>query len=259
MRLDVSFAVNKLCQFMHSPTVAHWQVVKRLLHYLQHMKSYGLCVSKDSSLEMQCFTDSDWGGDVDDHRSTSGYAISRPFNNSVMGRELCIVELEVQPNKHLVVDTCHLESPCPAPPTWDQMFSKERVDQAKEAINVLMKNANVIFGGDMNWDNKLDGHFPSPDGWIDAWAELIPGEDGWTYDTKSNQMLSGNRTLQKRLDRFICNLHDFRISKIDMIGTEAMPGLSHIKEKKVRKEVKMLELPVFPSDHYGLLLTISAQ
>ncbi|KAF2303728.1 hypothetical protein GH714_021488 [Hevea brasiliensis] len=49
---------------------------------------------------------------------------SRPFNNSVMGRELCIVELEVQPNKHLVVATSHLESPCPAPPTWDQMFSK---------------------------------------------------------------------------------------------------------------------------------------
>ncbi|KAF2304695.1 hypothetical protein GH714_037508 [Hevea brasiliensis] len=85
---------------------------------------------------------------------------SRPFNNSVMGRELCIVELEVQPNKHLVVATSHLESPCPAPPTWDQMFSKERVDQAKEAINLLMKNANVIFGGDMNWDDKLDGHFP---------------------------------------------------------------------------------------------------
>ncbi|KAJ9169121.1 hypothetical protein P3X46_020583 [Hevea brasiliensis] len=184
---------------------------------------------------------------------------SRPFNNSVMGRELCIVELEVQPNKHLVVATSHLESPCPAPPTWDQMFSKERVDQAKEAINLLMKNANVIFGGDMNWDDKLDGHFPLPDGWIDAWAELRPGENGWTYDTKSNQMLSGNRTLQKRLDRFICNLHDFRISRIDMIGMEAIPGLSHIKEKKVRKEVKMLELPVFPSDHYGLLLTISGQ
>lgn len=176
-----------------------------------------------------------------------------------MGRELCIAELEVQPNKPLVVATSHLESPCPAPPTWNQMFSKERVDQAKEAMNLLKKNSNVIFGGDMNWDDKLDGQFPLSDGWMDAWAELRPGENGWTYDTKSNQMLSGNRTLQKRLDRFVCHLRDFRISKIDMIGMEAIPGLSHIKEKKVRKEVKMLELPVFPSDHYGLLLTISFQ
>ncbi|KAL9355792.1 hypothetical protein Peur_053762 [Populus x canadensis] len=136
--------------------------------------------------------------------------------NSIMERELCIAELEVPGKKSLVVATSHLESPCPAPPKWDQMFSKERVDQAKEAINLLKKNSNVIFCGDMNWDDKLDGQFPFPDGWVDAWVELKPGNNGWTYDPTK------------------CCL-----------------------EKKVRKEVKMLELPVLPSDHYGLLLTIS--
>jgi tyrosyl-DNA phosphodiesterase 2 len=40
-----------------------------------------------------------------------------------------------------------------------------------------------------------------------------------------------------------------KISKIDMIGKEAIPGLSYIKEKKVRKDLKMLDLPVLPSDH----------
>lgn len=180
-----------------------------------------------------------------------------PFRNSIMGRELCVAEVEVQENKPLVVATSHLESPCPGPPTWDQMFSKERVEQAKEAINLLKKNPNVIFCGDMNWDDKLDGKFPLPDGWVDAWTELRPGENGWTYDTKSNKMLSGNRTLQKRLDRFICSLRDFKIIRIDMIGVEAIPGLLYVKEKKVRKEMQKLELPVLPSDHYGLLLTIS--
>ncbi len=72
-------------------------------------------------------------------------------------------------------------------------------------------------------------------------------------------MLAGNRTLQKRLDRFICNLRDFKISGIDMIGMDAIPGLSYSNDKKVRKEIKKLELPVLPSDHYGLLLTISKQ
>ncbi|KAL5578827.1 hypothetical protein UlMin_011269 [Ulmus minor] len=182
-----------------------------------------------------------------------------PFGNSIMGRELCVAEIEVKKDKPLVVATSHLESPCPGPPTWDQMFSKERVEQAKEAINILKKNQNVIFGGDMNWDDKLDGKFPFPDGWIDAWAELKPGENGWTYDTKSNKMLSGNRALQKRLDRFICQFHDFKICGIEMIGMEAIPGLSHIKEKKVKKEIKKLELPVLPSDHYGLLLSIQSK
>ncbi|CAN1811257.1 Tyrosyl-DNA phosphodiesterase 2 [Linum perenne] len=183
----------------------------------------------------------------------------RPFSNSIMGRELCTAELKVDGNKPLVVATSHLESPCPGPPKWDQMFSKERVVQANEAIDFLKENPNVIFCGDMNWDDKLDGQFPLPSGWVDVWTELKAGDNGYTYDTKSNQMLTGNRTLQKRLDRFLCNLRDFKVSSIEMVGKEAIPGLSYTKEKKVRHEVKKLELPVLPSDHYGLLLTLSAR
>lgn len=181
---------------------------------------------------------------------------SKPFDNSIMGRKLCSAEIEVAKDLRLVVATSHLESPCPAPPKWDQMFSKERVDQAKAAIKVLEQNPNVIFCGDMNWDDKLDGPFPLPEGWIDVWTELRPGEIGYTYDTKTNKMLTGNRTLQKRLDRFICSLRDFKISKIEMIGKDPIPGLFYCKEKKVRNEVKKLTLPVLPSDHYGLLLEI---
>ncbi|KAL8468998.1 hypothetical protein ACS0TY_031992 [Phlomoides rotata] len=181
---------------------------------------------------------------------------SRPFHNSIMGRELCVAEVEIQPDTIIVVATSHLESPCPGPPTWDQMLSKERVVQANEAVKFLEKNQNAIFCGDMNWDDKLDGPFPLLDGWIDAWTELRPGEVGWTYDTRSNKMLSGNRALQKRLDRFICKLKDFKIGRIEMIGRDAIPGLSYVKEKKVRGQVKEMELPVLPSDHYGLLLTI---
>ncbi|OVA07812.1 zinc finger protein [Macleaya cordata] len=157
----------------------------------------------------------------------------KPFSNSIMGRELCLTEIEVGGggSKQLVVATSHLESPCPAPPKWNQMYSKERVAQAREAIILLKDSPNVILGGDMNWDDKLDGQFPLPDGWVDAWSELRPGEIGYTYDTKSNQMLSGNRTLQKRLDRFLCNLRDFKITGINLIGMEAIPGLSYSSDE----------------------------
>ncbi|KAL8143836.1 hypothetical protein V2J09_016868 [Rumex salicifolius] len=181
----------------------------------------------------------------------------KPFSNSVMGRELSIAELQLDPNNSLVVATSHLESPCPGPPKWDQMYSKERVAQANESINLLKKHQNVVFGGDMNWDDKLDGPFPFPVGWTDAWAHLRPAEIGFTYDTKSNKMLSGNRTLQKRLDRFICSLQDFKVSGIEMVGMEEIPGLSYCKDKKGRNGIQKLTLPVLPSDHFGLLLTIT--
>lgn len=180
-----------------------------------------------------------------------------PFTNSIMGRELCLADIDAGGGTKLIIATSHLESPCPAPPKWDQMYSKERVAQAKESLALLKDSPNVIFGGDMNWDDKLDGAFPLLDGWIDAWMELRHGESGWTYDTKANQMLSGNRTLQKRLDRFICSLQDFKLNSIQMVGMEAIPGLTYCKEKKVKKAFQKLVLPVLPSDHYGLLLNVS--
>lgn len=48
-----------------------------------------------------------------------------------------------------MVATSHLESPCHAPPTWNQMYSKEQVTQANEALNFMKDMPNVVFGGDM--------------------------------------------------------------------------------------------------------------
>jgi histone deacetylase 1/2 len=41
-RPELSFSVNKVCQFMHTPMVEHWKVVKRILRYLKGSLSYGL-------------------------------------------------------------------------------------------------------------------------------------------------------------------------------------------------------------------------
>ncbi|KAJ8550201.1 hypothetical protein K7X08_033908 [Anisodus acutangulus] len=239
---------------MHSPDVICFQeVTPEIYDIFQHTswwKMYSCSVSNVMELMRGYFC-----------MQLSKLAVKsyscKPFSNSAMGRELCIAEIEVQKDMTLVVATSHLESPCPGPPKWDQMYSKERVEQAKEAVELLDRKRNVIFCGDMNWDDKLDGQFPLPDGWIDAWGKMKPEEIGWTYDTKSNKMLSANRTLQKRLDRFVCKLQDFCASDIKMIGKDAIPNLTYIKEKKVKSEVKRLTLPVLPSDHYGLLLEIS--
>ncbi|GJS54509.1 endonuclease/exonuclease/phosphatase family protein, partial [Tanacetum coccineum] len=63
--------------------------------------------------------------------------------------------------------------------------------------------------------DELDGEFPLPDGWIDAWTELNPTDVGWTFDTKANQMISANQILQKRIDRFLIMSNDDRVSVND--------------------------------------------
>jgi histone deacetylase 1/2 len=74
-RPDISFSVNKVCQFLHAPTETHWAVVKRILRYLRQDTNIGLKIRKCNSMLISAFLDADWAGSVDDRRSTSGFAV----------------------------------------------------------------------------------------------------------------------------------------------------------------------------------------
>jgi histone deacetylase 1/2 len=74
-RPDISFAVNKVCQFLHAPTTTHWSAVKRIMRYIQGTLSMGLKVRRSASTIVSAFSDADWAGCVDDRRSTGGFAV----------------------------------------------------------------------------------------------------------------------------------------------------------------------------------------
>jgi hypothetical protein len=67
--------VNKLYQFMHTPTVLHWQSVKCLLRYLKQTIHFGLQFQRSNSMLLQAFSYANWPGNRDDRRSISGYCI----------------------------------------------------------------------------------------------------------------------------------------------------------------------------------------
>jgi histone deacetylase 1/2 len=41
-RPDISFAINKVCQFLHAPTTTHLSYVKRILRYIRGTIDHGL-------------------------------------------------------------------------------------------------------------------------------------------------------------------------------------------------------------------------
>jgi hypothetical protein len=74
-RPDLSYAVNKVCQYLHAPTTMHWTAAKRILRYVKHTITVGLTFMKSNSTLVSAFSDADWAGCVDDRRSTGGFAV----------------------------------------------------------------------------------------------------------------------------------------------------------------------------------------
>lgn len=74
-RPDISQAVSVVSRYMHDPGKGHWQAVKWILRYLQNTVDVGLTFEQDKS-HGQCivgYCDSDYAGDLDKRRSTTGY------------------------------------------------------------------------------------------------------------------------------------------------------------------------------------------
>lgn len=71
-RPDVAFAVGNVARFCSDPSQTHWSAVKRILRYLQGTIELGILYQQEVQ---PCigFSDADWGGSLDDRKSTSGY------------------------------------------------------------------------------------------------------------------------------------------------------------------------------------------
>ena len=65
--------MNNVAKFSSHPTIQHWTGVKRIMRYLKGITNIGLLYSKQESCKCVGYSDSDWGGDLDDRKSTSGY------------------------------------------------------------------------------------------------------------------------------------------------------------------------------------------
>ncbi len=146
--------------------------------------------------------------------------------------------------------TSHLESFA-----GGQSFSTERSAQLRSALGTLnaLNAPNVLFAGDMNWDEKRDEdmarHLPS--GWRDAWPTLQRGLPGYTYDGQANAML-GHR-FQNRFDRVLFKLQHFEPASVRLVGQEPIPGVTY---EKTLSNGGSKRMPVCPSDHFGVLFTM---
>lgn len=73
-RPDITHAVGMASRFMEAPKIAHVEAAKRILKYLNKTFNFGILYLNSKHDELLAYSDSDYAGDIDSRRSTSGYA-----------------------------------------------------------------------------------------------------------------------------------------------------------------------------------------
>jgi histone deacetylase 1/2 len=74
-RPNLSYAINRVFQFLHAPRDSHMADVKRILRYLRHTVKFGLHFWSNPSTVLAAFSNVDWARSPDDRQSTGGHAI----------------------------------------------------------------------------------------------------------------------------------------------------------------------------------------
>jgi len=72
-RPDIAYAVNLLCKFCNNAGKCHWTGVKRIMRYLRGTTGASLTYSREHNREIIGYCDSNYGGNIGDRRSTTGY------------------------------------------------------------------------------------------------------------------------------------------------------------------------------------------
>jgi hypothetical protein len=74
-RLDLSFSVQMLSQFMDSPCKPHMDAASRVLRYLKSSPEQGIFFPYVSDLKLKAFCDSNWAGCPDTRRSVTRFCV----------------------------------------------------------------------------------------------------------------------------------------------------------------------------------------
>lgn len=134
-RPDIAFAVSVVSRYGSNPTPEHYGAVKRILRYLRGTSHLKLVYRGDLQ-PLKGYTDSDWAGDQDTRRSTSGYV----FN---VGSGAVSWSSKRQPT--VALSTCEAEYGGQTQAAKEAIWLKGFMDQL-ELGNISSPQAVIIFG-----------------------------------------------------------------------------------------------------------------
>ena len=106
-RPDIMFVVSLLSRYLAHPTEIHLQAVKRVLRYIKGTLTYGIFYKQGGNKELLAYTDSDYAGDLEDRKSTSGFSFLLSSGAvSWSSKKQPVVTLSTTEAEFIVVASC---------------------------------------------------------------------------------------------------------------------------------------------------------
>jgi len=140
-RPDLAYVVGVVSRYMEAPGKEHWAAVKHILRYLKGTAGYGCRYEKRAEPKpiLLGFSDSDFAGDVEDRKSTTGVAYF--FGNS-------LVTWTSQKQKIVALSSCEAEYVAAAAAAcqgvWLSRLIADMMGTKEAPVKLLMDNMSAI-------------------------------------------------------------------------------------------------------------------
>jgi len=100
-------ATGLISRHMENPTITHLKAAKRILRYIKGTSHLGLWFSSDKDYKLVSYSDSDWAGDGDDRKSTTGFVFFMGNTSFTwMSKKQPIVALSTYEAEYVAATSC---------------------------------------------------------------------------------------------------------------------------------------------------------
>jgi hypothetical protein len=139
-RPDLMYGVSLISRFMSSPTMSHWLTAKRILRYLKGTTDFAILYKKgESRLSLMAFTDSDYAGDLDDRRSTSGFVFMMGSGAvSWSSKKQTVVALSTTEAEYIATALCARQC------VWLRRVTEKLGIEEKSGTVIMCDNSSTI-------------------------------------------------------------------------------------------------------------------
>ncbi|KAL0853708.1 hypothetical protein Bca101_058860 [Brassica carinata] len=124
---------------MEHPTTTHFKAAKRILRYIKGTINFGLYYSISDDFKLVGYSDSDWGGDIDDQKSTSGFVF---FIGEIaftwMSKKQPIVTLSTSEAEYVAATSCVCHA------IWLRNLLKELNLPQEKPTKIFVDNKSAI-------------------------------------------------------------------------------------------------------------------